>query len=140
MPPQRRSVNSSPQAQKLLLSKAFHETDSFLVDQGKGFKLSSGRISPYYVNCKRLLSHPEHRYLVAQMIYERMKDIQDEIDVIGGMAVGAVPIATTLSDYVYRETKKQLRTFVVRSNVKEHGLGLLVEGDRKSTRLNSSHI
>ncbi|HEY7532846.1 MAG TPA: phosphoribosyltransferase family protein, partial [Nitrospiraceae bacterium] len=41
----------------------------------------------------------------------------------------AISIATTISDYAYRATPTQeLRTFVVRKQAKDHGLGKLVEG------------
>src|SRR5438309_778722 len=110
------------------LSKAFIETNSFLSDKEKRFKLSSGRTSEYYVNCKILLSHPRYRHLIAKVIYEQIKEVLNEIDVIGGMEIGAIPIATTLADHIYRETQKEIRTFVVRKRPKPHGLELAVEG------------
>src|SRR6266571_7910734 len=100
----RRPASYSNSVSKDFLAKAFVETKSFLNDREKRFKLSSGRPSEFYVNCKILLSHPRYRCLIAQLIYERIKGSIGEIDVIGGMAIGAIPIATTLSDYVYRET------------------------------------
>ena len=52
------------------LAQAFHDTQSFKWDRDKGFKLASGEISPFYVDCRALMAHPEARRLVAQLAYE----------------------------------------------------------------------
>jgi len=112
------------------LAKAFIESSSFLWKKEPEFTLSSGRKSPYYVNCKSFLSHPHNRELVGRLISARLKPLLHEIDIIGGMAIGAIPIATIASDMVFRETKKALRTFAVRKDgAKGHGLHLSIEGD-----------
>ena len=47
---------------------------------------------------------------------------------------GAISIATTISDYAYTATPKQeWKTFVVRKQPKDHGLGKLIEGAVKSS-------
>src|SRR5438128_836847 len=124
----RRSPSDSNSASKDFLAKAFIETNSFLSYKEKRFKLSSGRTSEYYVNCKILLSHPRYRHLIAKVIYGQIKGLLNEIDLIGGMEIGAIPIATTLADHIYRETQKEIRTFVVRKKPQPHGLELAVEG------------
>ena len=46
-----------------------------------------------------------------------------------GLEIGAISIATTISDYAYAATPRQeWRTFVVRKQPKDHGLGKLIEG------------
>ncbi|HXC68145.1 MAG TPA: hypothetical protein VN638_12035, partial [Nitrospiraceae bacterium] len=51
------------------------------------------------------------------------------IDCLGGLEIGAISIATTISDYCYRATpRRDWRTFVVRKTAKDHGLGKLIEG------------
>ena len=109
------------------LAKAFHETQSFQWDPQKGFKLASGEISPFYVDCRSLMAHPEARRLVAQLAYEALADL--EIDCLGGLELGAIPIAVTISDFACAATRQRLwRTFVVRKQAKDHGLGKLIEG------------
>jgi orotate phosphoribosyltransferase len=109
------------------LAKAFHDTQSFKWDREKGFKLASGEISPFYVDCRALLSHPEARRLVAQSAYEALADI--EFDCLGGLELGAIPIAVTVSDFACAASRQRLwRTFVVRKQPKDHGLGKLIEG------------
>jgi orotate phosphoribosyltransferase len=51
------------------------------------------------------------------------------IDCLGGLEIGAISIATTISDYGYGTTPlRGWRTFVVRKQAKDHGLGKLIEG------------
>ena len=63
------------------LAKAFHDTQSFKWIATKGFKLASGEVSPFYVDCRALMAHPEARRLVAQLAYEALVEI--EIDCLG---------------------------------------------------------
>ena len=109
------------------LAKAFSATESFKWDRDKGFKLASGEISPFYVDCRALMAHPEARRLVAQLAYEALTDI--EFDSLGGLELGAIPIAVTISDFACAAPRRRLwRTFVVRKQPKDHGLGKLIEG------------
>ncbi|HEU5092815.1 MAG TPA: hypothetical protein VFT30_09025, partial [Nitrospira sp.] len=109
------------------LAKAFYDTQSFKWDRGKGFKLASGEISPFYVDCRALMAHPEARRLVAQLAYETITDV--EFDCLGGLELGAIPIAVTISDFACVASRRRLwRTFVVRKQPKDHGLGTLIEG------------
>ncbi|MGZ8373589.1 MAG: orotate phosphoribosyltransferase [Nitrospira sp.] len=109
------------------LARAFHDTQSFKWDREKGFKLASGEISPFYVDCRALMAHPEARRLVAQLAYEALADI--EFDCLGGLELGAIPIAVTISDFACAASRRRLwRTFVVRKQAKDHGLGKLIEG------------
>ena len=110
------------------LAKAFHDTQSFKWDPDKGIKLASGRISPFYVDCRSLMAHPEARRVVAQLAYEALAGV--EIDCLGGLEIGAIPIAVTISDFACGVAPQRLwRTFVVRKQAKDHGLGKFIEGD-----------
>lgn len=109
------------------LIRAFHETRAFLWDKEQGFRLASGILSPYYVDCRIVLSHPEPRYLIAKSAYEQLKAI--DIDTIGGLEIGAIPLATCISDFGYTAVpSRSWRTFVVRKHAKDHGLGKMIEG------------
>lgn len=109
------------------LAQAFHDTQSFKWDPDKGFKLASGEISPFYVDCRALMAHPEARRLVAQLAYEALTNI--DFECVGGLELGAIPIAVTISDFACAASRRRLwRTFVVRKQPKDHGLGKLIEG------------
>lgn len=109
------------------LARAFHETHSFKWDPDKGFKLASGLISPFYVDCRSLMAHPHARHLVAQLAHEALS--RADVNCLGGLEIGAISIATTISDYAFTANPQcEWRTFVVRKQPKDHGLGKLIEG------------
>ena len=109
------------------LARAFHDTHSFQWDPEKGFTLASGEVSPFYVDCRALMAHPSARRLVGQLAHAALTSV--EIDCVGGLEIGAISIATTISDFAYAaEPKREWRTFVVRKQAKDHGLGKLIEG------------
>ncbi len=109
------------------LAKAFVTTQSFKWDPAGGFKLASGATSPFYVDCRVLMAHPGPRHLVAQLAFERLKSLT--FDCIGGLEIGAITIATAIADEAYRAApRREWRTFVVRKQPKDHGLGKLIEG------------
>lgn len=109
------------------LVEAFLETQSFRYDPDMGFKLASGLTSPFYVDCRMLMAHPGPRRLMAQAAWERLREV--EFDCLGGLEIGAISIATTISDYAFAAAPRRTwRTFVVRKQAKDHGLGKLIEG------------
>jgi orotate phosphoribosyltransferase len=112
---------------KAELAKAFHESQSFKWNPIKGFTLASGQTSPFYVDCRSLMAHPEPRRLVAHLAYESLKGV--EFDCLGGLEIGAISIATSISDFAFvAKPTRTWRTFVVRKQAKDHGLGKLIEG------------
>jgi orotate phosphoribosyltransferase len=90
------------------------------------FRLASGKMSRHYVDCKQALSDPEARALVGQLIFERLGDAP--LDAVGGMELGAYPIATSVSDAIFRATGAKVRAFVIRKEPKQHGIRGLVAG------------
>lgn len=111
---------------KFDLASALLETGSFHWKTTPQFTLASGRASEYYVNCKQLLAHPQYRRILAELIAQHLKGW--DVHAVGGMEIGAIPISTAVSDYVYDRTGRELRTFVVRKKAKDHGMKHAVEG------------
>lgn len=112
------------------LARAFVETQAFKHDPSGGFKLASGATSPFYVDCRVVMAHPGPRRLVAQAAYEALRGVG--CDCLGGLEIGAIAIATAISAYAYDATpRRDWRTFVVRKQPKDHGLGKLIEGAMK---------
>jgi orotate phosphoribosyltransferase len=109
------------------LARAFHDTQSFKWDPIKGFTLASGQTSPFYIDCRSLMAHPGSRRLVANLACEALRQV--EFNCLGGLEIGAISIATSISDFAFAaQPPRTWRTFVVRKQAKDHGLGKLIEG------------
>ncbi|MHB8380752.1 MAG: orotate phosphoribosyltransferase [Candidatus Binataceae bacterium] len=93
------------------------------------FHLASGKDSKYYIDCKQALSDPEARDCLATIIFEMIGN--ENFDAIGGLELGAYPIATSVSDKIYEETGHKVCVFVVRKELKTHGIKKFVAGDTR---------
>jgi orotate phosphoribosyltransferase len=90
------------------------------------FRLASGGTSDYYIDGKMTEVHPPGAYLIGEVLYERTRDLG--VAAIGGLEVGAVPLATAAVISYYRHGR-HIEGFWVRDAAKNHGTGKLIEGD-----------
>jgi len=89
------------------------------------FTLASGQKSRYYINSKKVLFHGEAIALLGELLYEATHDL--DIHAIGGLEIGAIPMATA-AVLRYRQAGKTLEGFFVRKQVKGHGSQERIEG------------
>jgi len=87
------------------------------------FVLSSGKISPIYIDLRIIPSFPNVFDLVAEAYISTIKRMEIPVDTIVGIPVGGLPIATLIS----YKLKKPL--IYVRKEAKTHGLGKKIEGN-----------
>lgn len=114
-------------ALKAELARAFVATGAFRFDQERGFKLASGAVSPFYVDCRVVMAHPGPRQLVAELGFHALKALPCQC--VGGLELGAISIATAISAFGFTGApRREWRTFIVRKQAKDHGLGKLIEG------------
>lgn len=90
------------------------------------FKLVSGRMSQYYINCKPTTLSPRGMYLAGHLIYEAVKDCN--VQGIGGLTFGADPIAMAAA-YTSELKKNPIKAFSIRKTQKDHGIVKWIEGD-----------
>lgn len=107
---------------KLIYEKAFQYSEI------PCFRLTSGQLSNYYFNCKRVTLSPEGLYLIGNIIYEMIASL--DVKAIGGLTLGADPIAMAVSYTSYLKGNP-LSAFVVRKEPKKHGTMQWIEGDIK---------
>jgi orotate phosphoribosyltransferase len=101
---------------------------SFLKGQ---FKLASGAMSDYYLDMKPTTFDPEGLNLIADIIYD-MVSKEADVDAIGGLEVGSVPIVTAISMRSWG--KRPIEGFVVRKEKKGHGTDKPIDGNfRRNT-------
>lgn len=89
------------------------------------FKLSSGKLSKYYIDLKQITFDPESLYILGRVLYENIKELMP--DGVGGLTLGADPIAYAVAMISYLEGNP-IRPFVVRKEPKAHGTGRQIEG------------
>jgi orotate phosphoribosyltransferase len=92
---------------------------------GTTMKLASGRTSNYYFNMKPTMLHPEGAHLIGRLVLERLGD--RGADFVGGLEMGAVPIATVVAAASH-VAGRPVPAFFVRKQAKEHGTQKLIEG------------
>jgi orotate phosphoribosyltransferase len=99
---------------------------SFRYSPDMPFKLVSGRESPYYIDCRPTTHNAQGLALIGEIFFNLIRDLK--VDAIGGLTMGADPIAhaTALTSYV---KGKPINAFSVRQKPKEHGTGGVLVGD-----------
>jgi orotate phosphoribosyltransferase len=100
---------------------------------GRGeITLASGRKSDFYFNLKPTMLDPEGAALLAELTYEALRD--EQVDYIGGLEMGAVPLAGAIAQLSWLKNHP-IAAFFVRKKPKEHGAKLAVEGLAKGESL-----
>ena len=105
---------------------------------GRGeITLASGRKSDFYFNLKPTMLDPEGAALLAELTYEALRD--DKLDFIGGLEMGAVPLAGAIAQLSWLKGHP-IAAFFVRKAPKEHGARLAVEGLAKGETLQGKRV
>lgn len=109
---------------KRLLSLLVKRSYRYRVDPP--FKLVSGKESPYYIDCKPTTNNAEGLTLIGEILFDLIQDL--EVNAIGGLTMGADPIAhaTSMSSHL---KGKPVNSFCVRARPKDHGTTKMIEGD-----------
>jgi len=91
------------------------------------FTLASGRQSSLYIDARLTTMSPDGLTLIGRLGLAAIRDAGWRADAIGGLTLGADPIAYAIS-YASAATAEPLRAFTVRKEAKTHGTGRLIEG------------
>ncbi len=87
--------------------------------------LSSGKEADYYVDLRRVTLDSVAAPLVGDVMLDLCADF--DFDAVGGLTLGADPVATAMLHAASRRGRK-LDAFVVRKSEKAHGLQRRIEG------------
>lgn len=91
------------------------------------FTLASGRRSRYYVDARLTTMCGEGQVLVGEVCWHAIREAGWEPDFVGGMTLGADPVAYAIANHATR-SGRPLDAFTVRKQPKGHGTGRQIEG------------
>lgn len=91
------------------------------------FMLASGRRSSFYVDARRTTMSGEGQYLIGELGVARMAARGWQPAAVGGLTLGADPVAYAIAAAAYR-SGVPIDAFTVRKQAKEHGTAVRVEG------------
>lgn len=89
--------------------------------------LASGRKSNFYFDGKQTALHAQGGLLVGKAFWQEVKHFKGPIHGVGGLTLGADPIATATSIAAALEGRS-LHAFIIRKEPKGHGTGQWLEG------------
>jgi orotate phosphoribosyltransferase len=107
--------------------KEFIKGRSFLQSEKPVFRLSSGEMSSFYFDLRRTTLSPEGQYLIGNMVFDKIVELGLSPKGIGGLTMGADPIATATA-YCSHLRGKPIEAFVIRKEAKAYGTMQQVEG------------
>ena len=113
--PQRNMIKSRNEFLALLKEEAYKKGD---------FKLSSGRKSEHYVNCKPVTLQGDALMFISWCMFEC---IEDDCDAVGGLTLGADPLVAGVPIVAAIE-ERPMDGLIVRKEPKGHGTKAWIEG------------
>jgi orotate phosphoribosyltransferase len=107
-----------------ITARALLDAGAFLIRSEQPFRLTSGLLAPFYVNCRQILGHPMARRQIADALAETIRGLEARtaLEIIAGGVTAGVPYATMAAD------RLGLPLVYIRPEPKGHGLGGQIEG------------
>jgi len=105
-----------------LISEKLLQIKAIKLQPANPFTWASGWKSPIYCDNRKTLSYPDIRKLIANSFAEIIKQKYKDVDVIAGVATGAIAIGVLVAEIL------NLPFIYVRSSSKGHGLQNQIEG------------
>lgn len=111
-------MNVKDELKPILVEMSYEERD---------VTLASGRKSNFYFDGKQTTLHSKGGLLVGKAFWEEVKQFEGPIDGVGGLTLGADPIATATSIAAQLDGAN-VHAFIIRKEPKGHGTGQWLEG------------
>jgi len=110
--------SSRERLRRLLVSRSVRSGD---------FQLSSGRRSPYYIDCRMTTLHAQGQALLGPLCLDALAAAGWAPQRVGGLTMGADPLALAIAAESWRRGAP-IDAFSVRKQAKSHGGGRSIEG------------
>jgi orotate phosphoribosyltransferase len=105
---------------ELLRTRSFQERE---------VTLSSGLKSNFYIDCKQVSLDAEGACLIGELFHAVIEELAPRAVAVGGLTLGADPLATATSMYSFQAGKPR-SAFIVRKEPKGHGTGQWIESTK----------
>jgi orotate phosphoribosyltransferase len=105
---------------ELLRTRSFQERE---------VTLSSGLKSNFYIDCKQVSLDAEGACLIGELFHAVIEEVAPKALAVGGLTLGADPLATATSMYSFQAGKPR-PAFIVRKEPKGHGTGQWIESTK----------
>ena len=99
---------------------------SFKYSEEPVYKLVSGRMSQFYVNCKPVTLCARGMFLAGHLLFEEIQE--DDVTGVGGLTFGADPLAVATA-FASELKARPINAFSIRKTRKDHGMIRWIEGD-----------
>ncbi|MBI9085062.1 MAG: orotate phosphoribosyltransferase [Desulfobacterales bacterium] len=99
---------------------------SFQYTEEPSFRLVSGRMSRFYVNCKPTTLSSRGMFLAGHLVFDAIRDTG--VTGVGGLTFGADPIAVAAA-FASELMGQPIQAFSIRKTQKDHGIVKWIEGD-----------
>ena len=107
--------------------KTLLENHSYSYREEPRFTLASGRQSRYYYDAKLVTLAPRGQCLVGHVLFTLLRELGG-VDAVGGLELGAVPMATAAA-FASELEGHRIPAFIVRKQEKTHGtMGKIAQG------------
>ncbi len=104
---------------ELIREKSYREGD---------FTLASGKKSKFYIDLKPTTLSSEGAFLIGELAVELILSEGLEVEAVGGMTLGADPLATAVSLATRGRLGSGVPAYIVRKEPKDHGTARFIEG------------
>jgi len=109
---------------ELIIERSFKKTDI------PTFPLSSGKMSCFYFDMKKVTYFPRGQVLIGAAVYDKIMELGLKPMAIGGETMGADPVAVATS-FTSGLRENPIEAFSIRKEPKKHGMKLQIEGNVK---------
>ncbi len=99
---------------------------AFKYSKNPEFKLVSGVMSHFYVNCKPVTLNPQGMYMIGHLMFDAIR--HSNCTGVGGLTFGADPIAVATA-FASHLKSQPIKAFSIRKEQKDHGVINWIEGD-----------
>ena len=107
---------------KIKTAKLLLDIKSIILRPKSPFKLTSGRLSPVYVDCRKIISFVKERNIILDYANMYFKEKKIKFDILAGGETAGIPYAAFLSE------KLQKKMIYVRKKPKGFGINQQIEG------------